>query len=363
MEDPTIETTEGEPLDLEKVKGLDDYELFVKSLNWTEQDWMKELLGDDDDEFQLDMEEEDDDDDDDEEEGGDADKDNNEAQLIRAKAHTPISSPAQGSNMSENINIEQWERDLYNELEEELGWLEEEDIQAAVATLLEQPGNKRKADEDSPSNDATGKDKTSKELVDDDEETIALRDVARGVSRTVATEEQQTMLRTLLSQHLQLLLQQAVLAVRSAQRSKLYKLGRATQSPAEVASSVTNRASCDGHETGDELAEILDAAVGMLQDLDQNCKDAIRHFIQFYENEHKVLPRCNNSPFQSPRRLTRAQFAKSLQHEDRDDVTVFAVPGLSKLKETFEDVDAGVEGLEAGQILQLESVRALATVL
>jgi hypothetical protein len=298
---------------------MDDYERFVQSLRLD--DW--KLLDDDDEEFQLSQEDDEDDDD----EG----QDDTEAQPAATTA------PA-----SQRLPIPEWDENFYQQLEEELELLEEEDMTAAVATLLDQPV---KMDNNE------GKDKEAEE----DNQRTPLRDVARG-ARTVVTSEQQEQLRKLLEGHFQLLMQQAVLAVRSAN----YQKQRDFMRKDDASPSMYTRE----HEY--ELTEILDSAVGMLQDLDQNRKDAIRHFIQF----EPALSRPNRSLFsqlqQEPsdssqpggeRRLTRAQFAKRLEEQGGgSELTIFAIPGLNMLKDTFDMIDKSADGSEHSVILNSETV-------
>jgi hypothetical protein len=143
--------------------------------------------------------------------------------------------------------------------------------------------------------------------------------------RTMITPDQEEQLRTLLQKHHQLLLQQAVLAVRAAnaQRRNRYGggggsigigaptgvhhplassllpndtvddgtgYGNRTTSPTTAShnnTTTTTRPPLSPYaefvhcnESGDDIAEILDSSVGMLLDLDENRKDAIRYQIQ-----------------------------------------------------------------------------------
>jgi hypothetical protein len=174
------------------------------------------------------------------------------------------------------------------------------------------------------------------------------------------TTAQFEQLHSLMNQHYQLLTQQAVLSVRAAHVQKTHKTRDQTDY-------VT------GGETGDDLVEILDGAVGMLQDLDQNRKDSIRNSIQFETaqaparrsllSEMDASEELNQSATGTgQRRLTRAQFFKTLQkHTNGQQRTVFDIQGLSKLKETFAMVDKSVEGVRKGDhnhnILEMSSVR------
>lgn len=139
-----------------------------------------------------------------------------------------------------------FEHDFYAELEAELGSLLEEDLEAAVSTLLAVPGTNKKNSQVTPS---TPEHKISTQA---SSPTTPLRDAAR-TSFTVVTAHQVQQLQQLLRGHFQLLLQNSVLAVRAARKhyqddstDKFY-----------------------GGETPEDLTEILDGAVSMLQDLDQ----------------------------------------------------------------------------------------------
>eukprot|EP00978_Attheya_sp_CCMP212_P007947 scaffold18479_cov47-Attheya_sp.AAC.1 len=118
-------------------------------------------------------------------------------------------------------------------------------------------------------------------------------------------------------------------------------------------------------ETADDLAEILDGAVGMLQDLDQNRKDAIRNSIQLEAGTMKrrsLLPSlaaaaAAATPITTDpedggraRRLTRSAFTKTL-NEPRDAIsTAFEIKGLSRLYETFATIDNSVRNKNAKEV-------------
>jgi hypothetical protein len=129
-----------------------------------------------------------------------------------------------------------------------------------------------------------------------------------------------------MKQHYQLLIQQAVLSVRAAHGLKYSK------------PKITNDMYCT--ETQEDLAEILDGAVGMLQDLDQNRKDAIRTSIQLDHkgqfSKRSLMPALDS---EGDRRLTRAAFTKTLQTGQRVNNTCFDVKGLSQLQHTFSILD------------------------
>jgi hypothetical protein len=361
---------------------LDDYARFVKSLGLDDDhwdDWKLPGVDDDDEEeeFLLEAMEDDDDDDDDdddgdgEESGGDDLDDDDQAAPKFPETQTTKDISKEASSAME-LDLLEWDPTFYQELEEELGGLEEEDMEAAVATLLDHTKKRNDDEEILPApdtdegmskTDTEGK-KTPKSASSSVDQQGAppntpLRDAARA-SRTVVTTAQFEQLHSLMNQHYQLLTQQAVLSVRAAHFQKTHKTR-------EQIDYVT------GGETGDDLVEILDGAVGMLQDLDQNRKDSIRNSIQFETaqaparrsllSEMDASEELNQSTTGTTgqRRLTRAQFIKTLQtHTNGQQRTVFDIQGLSKLKETFAMVDKSVEGVRKGHhndnILEMSSV-------
>lgn len=167
------------------------------------------------------------------------------------------------------------------DLEEELGWLEEEDMEAAVATLLDQPQLPQTPHQETSRHTQT------------------------------ATFEQFERLKALMRSHFTLLAQQMVLSVRAAHYQRLVK---------DRTDIVT------GGESHDDLLELTNGAVGMLQDLDQNRKDAVRHYLSRSGHE----------------RLTRSQFSKTLAEVPCS--TVFDIPGVARLNDLFTRIDESVEG-------------------
>jgi hypothetical protein len=445
----------------ELFQDMDEYQRFVKSLELPLDNdlslplfpYLQDDEEDEEEEFQLDLEDDDDDDEEEEEEeedGGDDDDNNNNKEQVQEQHKwqqqqphpDPTSQPhsrawlspihpavptqvtattATTTNVDPHTldDLQPWPEDpdtagdalngFYRELEEELGWLEEEDMEAAVATLLDHPIPKGPADdlpklagpypddsatdnsvgngsrEGEPGSSAPTQRGTAKVKSAASEPALVhtpLRDAARA-ARTVVTDAQHEHLKQLMNRHYQVLTQQAVLSVRAAHYNRLHRGSRERH---EVVT---------GGESGDDLVEILDAAVGMLQDLDQNRKDAIRHYVQFRQTEqrgkHSSLdakqtqrharrslfsameqeqgliegsaPRDN--PYHHPneeqatvvaRRLTRAQFTKTLQEQSQGETrTVFDVPGLSKLGDTFKVIDKSVEGVGRRNILELDS--------
>lgn len=397
---------------------LDDYDRFVKGLNLLDVDDVLKLFQDDDEEEYTIQEEEEeeeelaeDDDDDADNEYADceerdqqdeekSDKTDLENQTTDRKKDHKTRRPSNearsklNSSFDDNStrdNPEDWEGGLYQELAVELGWLEEEDIEAAVASLLDHNTCGKNDD----FKDSDGKEKitdsasTAKSPGDpdaEDDSTDLLNAVSPSRARpttgasnvsfkhkTVVTPEQYKQISTLLQQHFQLLVQQAVLTVRAAHYHKYHR-------------SRTDRTDfLAGGETADDLVEILDAAVGMLQDLGQNRKDAIRHHLQFHafrnqrstqekgqisgndltadKSENSLVGR-NGSLVDSPtseRRLTRAQFQRTLVEQSKGEQsfhTVFDIRGLLKLDETFAVIDKSVqhdENNDQPHLLELES--------
>ena len=238
-------------------------------------------------------------------------------------------------------------------------------------------------------------------------------------------------LRNLMSDHYQLLLQQSVLAVRSANyqrhmRSDYYSdnMRQSIASDVDAAAAlvsakagVTATATANndseksqtsrgdgpvlrpadfffGGESADDLAEILDGAVGMLQDLDENRKDGIRNALQLeFTRRHTRQPKktgnlpslptpgkdsagagedssssnhSNEENHVGPRRLTRSAFQQTLKAREGGVVpqgqesnhswshtsdlpiaTSFDVKGLSKLESSFASIDSSVDAAAA----------------
>lgn len=309
----------------------EDYDFFMQSL------WKDGVLDDpqfdDEDEFEVSGDIEDDDDDDD----------------VLTVSQTQVPKPATPGPAP----TDELDSNFYQELAEELGWLQEEDMEAAVATLLEQPeglgegspklslpsgstpspARSPLATESSTAAPAVGGPWKS----ESPPKSTPLREASRaGTSRVEVTRIQYTKLQQLLMQHYQLLMQQCILAASHAQAAS------STSSP----SSGLN---------ADALVEVLDASVGMLQDLDRNRRDSIRYWIQFCESKDErgshASPRRSLfgkgtraalvAASAGPQRLTRAQFSKTLQqHSDPSHLrTVFDIRGLESLQKTFVKID------------------------
>ncbi len=196
----------------------------------------------------------------------------------------------------------------YQELEEELGWLEEEDMEAAVTTLLDPPktpltNNTSGGPSGKLDNWGSPATSISTQKASPRSQSTPFREAARATS---VTETQYKRLQQLLHRHYQLLLQQTVLAARAAP----------TQSKTM--------------ESASDLMQIVNHATGMLQDIDQHRRNAILSKVQQG----------------APQRLTRLQFSKTLE-EQQSLETVFDVKGLKQLKETFDWIDKSGEVLKA----------------
>ena len=247
------------------------------------------------------------------------------------------------------------------------------------------------------------------------------------------SKDQLARLRRLMANHHQLLLQQATLSVRAAYVQKVRKSSSSsstnnnTPSPVPSGSSAQRRggknkgimsdssilpesrldtrsltfcsqpvdSGCsyanDFHngETPEELSECLDGAVGMLQDLEQNWKDAVRNSIQLsaptlpmqQQQQSSSATSSNHSMGESAendggcRRLTRSAFTRTLLERSEEDdnnnkpssspakhhpsstshggpqarTSVFAIRGLSHLKETFSALDNSVKDIQMGR--------------
>jgi Myb-like DNA-binding domain len=341
----------------------DDYMKFVRSLGLDD----SSLFGgsfdnDDEDEFRLSDDEDDDSDD-------DGDDDTTPVLLSvdvsGSLVHNQATLALSPSLASSPIYLTDFEMDMYKSLEEELGSLLEEDMEAAVHSLIPskrttvssplqaptqlspktptmlggQPLNKcGQPLNKSPANPTTVS------------PTTPLRETARQGTKTQVTYHQSQQLRRMLTGHYQLLVQQAVLAVRAAHTQKLNK----------------EKSDFLSGETADDLAEILDGAVGMLQDLDENRKDSIRNSIQLSGSrgaKRSLLPKFREDEQESnsvdkDRRLTRAAFTKTLELNSpcNGKRTAFDIPGLMNLKDTFAMIDKSVEGIKGnGNILDSPS--------
>lgn len=218
-------------------------------------------------------------------------------------------------------------------LEEELGNLLEEDMEAAVNSLLQQQPdvhgnhsagglgmssnegcsvrNENSASlysssemgtmiegspKDSLARSSQDMSKSTKNMHEESERMTTKSGVASTTTKAskptnkfpIPSEDQIYQLKNLMSQHYQILLQQATLAVRAAHGNKFKATNRGMNKRKRVESFF-----CCG-ETADDLAGILDGAVTMLQDLDKHRKDAIRYSIQMRRVRAKKNPRVES---------------------------------------------------------------------
>lgn len=347
----------------------DDYQRFVRSLGLD--DSLFAGLDNDDEDFHLsDIEDEDDFEDEDDTFSALSAKPDSKASgtsIAKAKAESihctpPLSSPLSASPLT----LPDFDATFHHDLEEELGNLLEEDMEAAVQSLMtsKRPSTpssiKPAAHNPSPKTPKTNNKKKKKDANTGQEPSPAtpLRETARQGRRTQVTYQQSQQLRRLLTRHYQLLVQQSILAVRAAHMQKIHK----------------EKTDFLSGETADDLAEILDGAVGMLQDLDQNRKDAIRNSIQLEQSSgntantmkgrRSLLPSFSQSSdpqeqeaqLLKDKPLTRSAFSKTLQEQGSTSSqrTAFDIPGLINLGNTFATIDKSVEGAK-GQSSILES--------
>jgi hypothetical protein len=199
-----------------------------------------------------------------------------------------------------------------------------------------------------------------------------------------ATNTQINKLQELLQKHYQGLIQQAILTIRAAREIK---------TPLATTDDNNDNAATPtffhSGETDMDLAEVLDLAVNMLQDLDQHRKDAIRTAIQLeaWNQQQQQQQRqthndsddmeTNTSPLQGRRSLltefdrtqvtlvdakinddndrlfsqpesrplTRATFQRLQQQHSSYSrrPTAFDIPGLERLRQTFASIDTSVD--------------------
>lgn len=302
MVSPAVGSSIANPSSLKAGEEDDDYAKFVKSLGLLESDNDLSLKPEDEDEeeeFQLDLdsEEEGEEDDGDEEEADDGERDDvnetkdaNSSAAIEGVTLTCVTKEKKKHSLSIE-DLPDWDPNFYQELEEELGSLEEEDLEAAVASLLGttstayahsqkqegysgiarhevqgdlSPFSSAKAgtktgssDKDLQEKGVRGKESISvppsSPLKESQPPATPLGHVKR--TKTVVSARQLDRLQRLLMQHFQLLVQQAVLAIRAAHLQRTQRIKDKT----EFLSG----------ESGDDLVEVLDGAISMVQDLNQ----------------------------------------------------------------------------------------------
>jgi len=329
-----------EPVALQRMQFFDeqrdeDYAKFVKSLILEDSDvddngisktkWQDDEEDDDDDEedfrlptFDEEEEEEDDDDDDDDDDEdmadndddddddeNDAASDSNEKDANKKtpgdkKPTTKLSTPESSAkkrrptslefDLDLDLDLDDFDPEFYEGIEEELGGLEEEDLEAAVADLIgttsstyahvqkldpTMEGNAKASQSMTGENmtsvfdseaDATNKNKQrsgpSTSHPDDSmpsaldiQPTTPLRHVTGMKTEAAVTQRQVNRLQNLLKRHYQMLIQQAVLAIHAAHLAKTQR--------------IKDKSDFLAGENCDDLVQVLDHAIEMLQNLDQ----------------------------------------------------------------------------------------------
>ena len=307
----------------------EEYANFVKSLGLVEQsdDATSFLPGqgdnrtgdvdnvaDEEDEYEDDFFVSSHEDDDDNDEGGDNDDDDDDVVQVeslytsaKTGSRRSVPSPYHGhstmksakkssvSNPAEiHWDVEGFDPNFYEELEDELGGLEEEDLEAAVASLLGTTSttfaHSQKYDanmddangiqdvetinsclklntENSATSTSRPKNKTDTETNDkwdyhvgsgSHAPTTPLRTVTGMRTQAAIMRQQVHRLQELLNRHYQVLIQQSVLCIHTASTNG--------------AKRAMNKKDLMARGSYDEIAQILDASIGMLKDLDQVCK-------------------------------------------------------------------------------------------
>ena len=189
----------------------------------------------------------------------------------------------------------------------------------ATATATTTAARNKKSTSSAMSSAAgTGDNRNSKDNKDKDIQPLPdtpMRDAVKQSNdgNVIITYRQSQQLRTLMNRHYQLLTQQAILSVRAAQHQKTG--GRSSSSSSSssyltggngggttstgtttnsgntipdspLSGSTANNGDFLCGENENDLTEILDLAVGMLQDLDEKRKDAIRTQMQLSVSSH-----------------------------------------------------------------------------
>ena len=261
----------------------------------------------------------------------DNDNDNGDDEEAPA-APSPSSSPSSSSSAPplEDSNI--------FTLAEELRALEEEEMEAAVNTLLQQNPTH-------PSAAATAAASASSNF-------------------PPPSPHQMAQFQTLMNQHYQILLQQTTLVVRSAQENS------DDQSTGMECTTLLKRkrgAFFMQGESTDDLADIVDGTVKMLKDLDECRKDSIRSSIQMRrvrakKDEHSAVNAANavneleqgakedeGTEGQQEPRLTRSAFLQTLHETDLEgDAKLLAHGfGLALTGATDDDDSSNLNSLDA----------------
>jgi hypothetical protein len=252
----------------------DDYIQFVRGLGLQDSESVMPEDEDEEEDFRLGNLDDDDDEDEEEEDEEEEGKNATPRGKPTDSASGETSSPSSPSRLE--LELTEFDAQFYHELEEELGGLEEEDLEAAVASLLGTTSttyahvqNHESTDENAGDNHtgifaAEPQESTETAAVEvegdhgnnhESAKETPMRKPTRMRAKATVTPKQVDRLQTLLNRHYQLLIQQAVLAIQAAQLAKSNR--------------VRDKTDFLNLETGDDLIQVLDAAVGMVQDLDQ----------------------------------------------------------------------------------------------
>jgi len=303
-------------------------------------------VDEDDASYQLTSDEDEEDDDDEEEDGDDDNDDMEEDEKDDDKvSEMKVDSPAKGtrsrtkalqlpSSSSPETKPESVDNDDLGIFHDEIEGLMEEDLEAAVASLIgvSPEGEFSSSSWQTGTAPPTGKNaamagtEQAQAITTPGQSTRKKKSTATIVtsptpvmpaaasesnhapsvqSRTtreppVVSQEQLRHLRATMARHHQLLLQQATLAVRAAYVQKVVgKPGKPVRAVGVDTFSPPNQSVCSyqndffAGETPEELSDCLDSSVSMLQDLEQHWKDAVRNSIQlaFKENNDQMARR------------------------------------------------------------------------
>ena len=348
--------------------GDDEYANFMRSIMTDDLMSLAYSENEDDEEFQLE--------DDDESKEEDIDKDNTHEQR---KDSLDSASQTDELGFDDDFLLDPLA------LEEELGGLLEEDMEAAVNSLIQQEELQENVNPQrnmAPLPNILSPQKHTTEPMASPISKNATKVAKTALRFPTPTQGQVMKLQALMNQHYQIAIQGATLAARSAHRSA-FALNNSSKNGKRKR---IETFFCSG-ENGDDLAGILDGAVTMLQDLDKNRKDAIRYGIQMRpvkarmdasssEPKHGFYPPSapvhsrNTSVYNHGGEhsqqgiLTRSAFSRTLMESDMLNpdygtdnapvdhtgvsessnsilgaATVFGVKGLARLNETFAVID------------------------
>lgn len=222
-------------------------------------------------------------------------------------------------------------------LEEELGGLLEEDMEAAINSLimkdtdhdvggsgLSKTGTLSDSSPIPPYSASPGiipsyNDKNVKPANSkvDEPKSVSQTDASNAQRKSPApmhvqpTNAQILQLQKLMSNHYQLLLQEAVLACRAA-HSNRFKAVKRKRVPDFFF----------GGETADDLKEIVDGTVTMLQDLEKNRKDAMRFFIQMSRAKKQKVEQSSTQKGFYPIKAPNALSSEVISHNRNDGRTM-----------------------------------------